>query len=746
MKTITLLSLTLLLAGLSVTAYAQPSVATPLGGTFNIFYDCGDWGFGVDKKAVRVVPDLMSDNPNDEVAITLGDEDDFFGASVKDKTNNETLLVLTRKGKVYQVTRNLLAPPTVAQLATVDNLESFTHIAGDDMYATAYGMVYVTRNAGVSWIPDTLGLDITPFQSVSGIDLDTAQNVWLSLQGKLFMQPLISSTWTAVSNYPSNDARYIFADRNNRVWISGYDASSSYMTDNYGGTWNAFPSGLPAMQVISMCDDKFGNIYAVIGDNFASGHQLYKSTGGTGVFTRIDLPIEPLLSLNDDKSIYLTVSADSFILLTTKVGLLRSKDGGATWTVLNISPSRNISSISGHINTLLMATEQGIFTKPNGSTAWTKKLPVNGFTSNQQIHKDGSGNLYAFSHRIYNSDEAYPINMVYKSTDGGNNWVADTNGIHNIITEIFEVADNGQQVAAGAKFFAGQGNVYFVWKKDAGQSWVLDTVGLPAFSSSNTPGSFGKDDAGNIYLVVRGLGTSAIYKRAATASTWVFETNISANVLEVTGKSGKIVAATDVGMVYKTTGTWQQAANPSGLVPGPLGITAPNVQVDDNGVVWAYFENYSNAYGSYGEGVWYTTNFTTWQEPDNQIDTNIFTKLYAVGDSVFGVTVDGRVYLFDTAGIGTGVGIKDVAGYNSLSMYPNPANDIANILVSVEKGDKISLQVLALDGNPILQVNNVQVNGANSISINTKDLATGLYLCKLSVNSRFYTGKLSVLH
>lgn len=286
MKSNNLLTLLLLLLGLSSATMAQTT--TPEGGDLSIFFDCGDHGFGVDKKGVNVVPDLMNDQPNNERVELVGDDDDILCASVKDKTDNNTILILTTKGKVFQVTNNLLAPPSVGQLASINNLHQFGYIVGDDMYITAFGMLYVTRDAGLTWIPDTLGLDINAFQAISGIDLDTAQNVWLTTQGNLFMQPLISSTWTQVTNYPENDASYVFGDRTGRVWVSGYNAGNSHMTDNYGSTWSAFPTGLPAYRVISMADDIYGNIYVVLTSTNGNGDMVYKSVGGTQAFTRID--------------------------------------------------------------------------------------------------------------------------------------------------------------------------------------------------------------------------------------------------------------------------------------------------------------------------------------------------------------------------------------------------------------------------------------------------------------------------
>src|SRR6185295_16026813 len=100
-------------------------------------------------------------------------------------------------------------------------------------------------------------------------------------------QPLVSDTWTQITSAPANP-RTVFADRQNRIWVAKY-GSLKLSTDG-GATWNNAPSGIPSLaEVIAMCDDVFGNIYAITGSFFdQTGEAVYRSIGGTQSFTKID--------------------------------------------------------------------------------------------------------------------------------------------------------------------------------------------------------------------------------------------------------------------------------------------------------------------------------------------------------------------------------------------------------------------------------------------------------------------------
>lgn len=93
----------------------------------------------------------------------------------------------------------------------------------------------------------------------------------------------------------------------------------------------------------------------------------------------------------------------------------------------------------------------------------------------------------------------------------------------------------------------------------------------------------------------------------------------------------------------------KKAGNANTNIPLPNGITAANfvsckVTFDSSGALWAYFSQYPftppptppNSFET-GSGLFYTTAFTIWKKPPNEVDTALFRSIKAIGDSVFAI-------------------------------------------------------------------------------------------------------------
>ncbi|MBS1772720.1 MAG: choice-of-anchor J domain-containing protein [Bacteroidetes bacterium] len=93
------------------------------------------------------------------------------------------------------------------------------------------------------------------------------------------------------------------------------------------------------------------------------------------------------------------------------------------------------------------------------------------------------------------------------------------------------------------------------------------------------------------------------------------------------------------------------------------------------------------------------------------------------------------------------LGVTNVdAGVQHLSVYPNPANDNTTLAFTLTEKSSVGLQVLDAVGRVVNTVNAVQYEkGTQHISINTADLATGLYTIKLQTEKGTMTQQLSVV-
>jgi len=81
---------------------------------------------------------------------------------------------------------------------------------------------------------------------------------------------------------------------------------------------------------------------------------------------------------------------------------------------------------------------------------------------------------------------------------------------------------------------------------------------------------------------------------------------------------------------------------------------------------------------------------------------------------------------------------------NEISLYPNPANTIANIELNLENSSTVVADVLDNLGRKVLTQNFGDVQGANTLRLDVSNLNTGAYFLQLRVDDLLVIKKLSV--
>ncbi|HLY41244.1 MAG TPA: choice-of-anchor D domain-containing protein [Terracidiphilus sp.] len=170
-------------------------------------------------------------------------------------------------------------------------------------------------------------------------------------------------------------------------------------------------------------------------------------------------------------------------------GLLKSTDGGNTWTLIS-TPFTNggpdapqfaqIAIQPGNSSVLLAATEGGIFRSTDGGTTW--KNEMGGYISAIIFDPSNANTAYAglngyFTSIVYGNSPA----PVYKSTDGGVTWTGLTGGTTNPLpagSQVYRTAlsidSSGNLLAGLAPSTAGSGTPYK--SSDGGNTWTALTA------------------------------------------------------------------------------------------------------------------------------------------------------------------------------------------------------------------------------------------------------------------------------
>jgi photosystem II stability/assembly factor-like uncharacterized protein len=171
-------------------------------------------------------------------------------------------------------------------------------------------------------------------------------------------------------------------------------------------------------------------------------------------------------------------------------GLLKSTDGGSSWTLIS-SPFASggsapafaqIAIQPGNSSVLLAATESGLYRSPDGGMTWTNELPS--YASAVIFDPSNTNTAYAglngYYSSIYYSGSGLTA-AIYKSADGGMTWTALTGGMGsplpawNTVYRTALTLDSGGNLLAGlAPSTFGTGTLYK--SPDGGNTWAALTA------------------------------------------------------------------------------------------------------------------------------------------------------------------------------------------------------------------------------------------------------------------------------
>lgn len=207
---------------------------------------------------------------------------------------------------------------------------------------------------------------------------------------------------------------------------AGLDEGGVFRSSDRGFTWTFVGQGLgPGGLVRGLGVDARSpeTAYAVVDD------ELFKTVDGGASWRRIE-PRQLRRGEGISTVLVHPRRAGSLYILTGFGRLLRSADGGATWTVLPSPSPRGITLLAvdpAEPDALYAATETGLFKSRNGGARW--------FAIDQGLDLDRDKPVQALafdpaSRTIYLSqfnDFSEPI-ALFKSTDGGARWTSVSPG------------------------------------------------------------------------------------------------------------------------------------------------------------------------------------------------------------------------------------------------------------------------------------------------------------------------------
>jgi photosystem II stability/assembly factor-like uncharacterized protein len=496
------------------------------------------------------------------------------------------------------------------------------------IYVGAAGSgVWKTSDGGASWAPIA---DSLPSPDVAAIAVDptTGSRVYVALAGTgVFGSADGGTSWTQLSSDLQAEIRWgvmlVNPTTPSVIYVSSL--AGVYRSPDSGGSWALSKSGGEVTDLVM--DPTNPNIlYAAI-----SGDGLYKTTtggaGGNGDWTKLaGLPsgdvsqITLALCRGTPSTLYTGYSR------TSGFQLYGTKDGGASWSLLTTAPfvglfNDTIGVDSGDPNTVYI-TGVGIYRSTDGGANFTV---LNGTHADHHAFANDPVNAGV----IYDGDDG----GIYQSTNRGDSWTFIGEGMAN--AEFYDMADAATQpnlVIGGMQdnsdikydgsttvwqqfgpygdgatvdidstnaqifYFSGQGIESLARSPDSGNSSAVISAGLPAGLGANGCAvyntHFQVHPSQPTTLLASPAPCGALYRttNAQPPGSWsaIFSPPSGSIVRSAVDPSVNLyyAGATD-GHIYAGPG----GANWQAVFAQPNGLTVSDIEVDaeDPATVYAAF-------------------------------------------------------------------------------------------------------------------------------------------------------------
>jgi len=327
----------------------------------------------------------------------------------------------------------------------------------------------------------------------------------------------------------------------------------------------------------------------------------------------------------------------------------------------------------------------------------------------------------------------YGLSIFWRTTDGGHTWQDITDPV---------LMQNGGPLEQSAAFFFANADTGFYGgfsclyrTVNAGLSWLQ--IEIPADGQPTTPEIDGYR-IDEIYFSgptcgwATGNGLySCILKTTDSGQTWQLAFSSYGTSQYYAGlhfadcnRGGFLVTTSYTPYLIMTTTNFDSIYSHSfyGIPSTPTALFFEN-----DSVIWVGGWHDGNIQRSTDSGL----TFETLNPSGISLQYLGVSEIAFFGDS--GYAIGNHVYKYiDT--LNTAVHPIPIAE-NMMSVYPNPSNNTVNIGITVNKSEKVTIELHTIQGKCVLVKKENLCTGDNHIRLSVKNLEAGIYLLSLKGNS-----------
>jgi Tol biopolymer transport system component/photosystem II stability/assembly factor-like uncharacterized protein len=400
-------------------------------------------------------------------------------------------------GSNWSLSRSGLNDSNVAALAVAPS-------APTTVYAATTGTVYKSTNSGGTWTATNLN---TITVQALAVDPTNSSVVYAGALAGIYKTTDGGSNWSQVYNSASCSSLAIDPTTPTTVY-AGVQVGIVKST-NAGGNWTlSFASGL----VRALAIDPTNPLIVYAGRT----NGIVKTTNGGTNWNAANTG----LTNTNVRSFAISASSPATIYAGTLAGVFKSTNGGTNWSAVNngllVPYTDNVPRLPAQVNALA-------------------------------IDPASASNVYAASTNFVLASGAYPLSHILKSTDGGANWTAVTNGFGSLNNGFLSLAldpTNATRLYAGN---SGDLDGFVTKLNPAGSAFLFSSylgsgrgeaaTGIAVDSSGNqyVTGNTGGTDfpttAGAYQTTLRGA-TDLFITKFSTSSTLSYSTYLGGGAFE----------------------------------------------------------------------------------------------------------------------------------------------------------------------------------------------------------------------
>lgn len=684
-------------------------------------------------------------SPNDPNTILVGTGEFFFNGS----GNGTGIFKTTSNGNTWIQLPINPTPNIVYRLRYKPNSSSVVHMVTD------YGY-YRSDNGGLSWN-----------RYLNGNCTDLAINTW------------------------NNDIIYT------AIWGDGV-----YRSDDGGQNWQKLTSGLPSAHVgriaLALAPGSPNEVYAAIStDTTYNLLGLYKTNTSGNNWWNVS-PADNYLGGQGWYDNVIAVSpANKNIILAGGVRMVRSSDGGDTWTVIsdpNLHVDHHAITWNSNGTQVFSGNDGGVSVSNDAGLTWSTA------SNHYAITQYASVDVGLFGHKVIFGGSQ--DNGISGTTDGGLHWNMTMGG-----DSYSTCVDPGNSYYVYGIVGIYEGDMPFIHHRssDRGQTWEQITNGIDPYGDWNCKIRTGKYWNSSVYASEGPF----LYKSNNKGDSWskIRETPFPAYIWNFTISNEPIVRAIYVALKPNTSnsalwvwddGSWYLRQNgfpPQGNVTRVMAVETDIVRssyayalmngtdaasdgkkifrTTNRGVTWTNItgdlpniplgdlvadpNDWNRLYLGTYMGCYMTTNGgTNWIRWNNGMPrANIITEM-----SYIDSTSDNGKFFVVAASYGRGIWIREASGYDPGSAeeefiakkyelrqnYPNPFNPSTTIEFTQPRPGHCRLTVFDAAGGIVsVLVDEYRAPGTYTEVFDAAKLASGVYFYTLTAGRFTETKKMLLI-